>query len=166
MKKTGRSKTKRNILIIAAVAIAITIIVASALRNQKSQVNQKPWAGEYFKVEPARGNLGYFNSNNNETIFLKKLVINITAVKGDAHGINVVTDGMDYDLMEMPLSKDYLRANENWIVEIPLKSVPAGWDDVHGGYQVELTISCSEVNPEPPIIIYLKKDQIIIMSSP
>jgi hypothetical protein len=165
MKKTGRSKTKRNILITVAVAIAITIIVASALRNQNRQGNQKPWAGEYFRVEPVKGNLGYFSSNNNETIYLKKLVINITAIKGDAHGVTVYTDGMDYDLIEMPISKD-LRANESWIVEIPLKSVSAGWDDVHGGYQVELTISCSEVNPEPPIIIYLKKDQIKIMPSP
>jgi hypothetical protein len=166
MKKIGRSKTKRNILILLTIAITIIIIVASAIRNQNPQGSQKPWAGEYFKVESVKGNLGYFSGNNNETIFLKKLIIKITPIKGDAHGINVVTDGMDYDLIEMPTSKGYLRANETWIVEIPLKSVPVGWNDVHGGYEVELTISCSEVNSEPPIIIYLKKDQIIIMSSP
>jgi hypothetical protein len=159
MKKTRRSKTKRNALIMLTITIALTIIVASAIKNQNnSQRNEKPLASKYFKVDPLTS-IGNFSSDN-KTVFLTVLALNITAIGGDAHGVTINTDGMmmDPDSDKYPYI-DYLARGQSREVIINLNTAPREWDDRAGGYSVEIMISCQEVVPDT-ITVYLKPEQI------
>jgi len=152
MKKTGRSKTKRNILIMLTIAIATTIIVASALRNQNS--SQKPLASEYLKVEHTKS-LGVFY-NNNKTVDIRELGLRITAVGGNATNIlitNLPTQGEDYP------SIDFLRKGESKDITVQLRSYITSLNETIGLFPVELTIGCSEASASD-ITIYLKPEDI------
>jgi hypothetical protein len=152
MKKTGRSKTKRNILITVAVAIAITLIVASALRNQNS--SQKPPASEYLKVEHTRS-LGEF-FNNGKTVNIKELGLRITAVGGDA--TNILITGLRTQGEEYP-SIDFLRKGESKEITVQLSSYVTSLNETIGLFPVNFTIGCSEASASD-ITIYLKPDDI------
>lgn len=154
MRSAKKSRTtRRNTLTLLAIAIAATIIVISAVRNQTGGQNgQKPLASEYLKVEHTRS-LGEFY-NSNKTVVIRVLGLNITAIGGDA--TNIMITGLPTQGEEYPYISS-LKQGESKNLAIQLKGYSTGLEEE--GYPVELTIGCDEAAPIE-ITIYLKPEDI------
>lgn len=155
MRRAKKSKMKRNLLILLTIAVVISIIVASAIRNQNTQGSQKPPASEYLKVEHI-GSIGEF-SNNNRTVNIKELGLNITAVGGNA--TNILITGLSTQGEEYPYIA-FLRKGESKEITIQLRSCVISLNETTGLFgPVEFTIGCSEASPSD-ITIYLRPEDI------
>jgi len=153
MGRTGKSKTSRNALIFLAVAIMISIVIISAVRNQTgSQGSQKPPASEYLKVEHTKS-FGEFYYGG-KTVFIRELGLKITAVGGNAS--NIVITGLPTSGEEYPFIS-FLSQGESKELTIMLRSYYTGLEEE--GYPVYLTIGCDEAYAEE-ITIYLKPKDI------
>jgi len=155
MRKPRKSKVKRNLLVLLTIAVAITIIVVSAIKNQNSQESKKPLAREYLKVEHTKS-FGEFY-NNNQTVNIRDLGLNITAVGGNA--TNIIVTGLSIEGEEYPYI-NFLKKRESKLIDIQLRSYVTSLDKATGLFPVEFTIGCSEAEP-CDITIYLKPEDIV-----
>jgi len=137
----------------SAIAIAIIVIFASALRIQNNR--WKPPASEYLKVEHTKS-LGVFY-NNNKTVNIKELGLRITAVGGDA--TNVLITGLSTQGEEYPYI-EFLHKGESKEITVQLRSYFTSLNETIGLFPVELTIGCSEALPSD-ITIYLNPEDIV-----
>jgi hypothetical protein len=154
MKRSRRSKRKKNALILLAIVAAATIIVVSAIKNQNNQnIQSKPPASEYLKVEHI-GSIGEFY-NNNRTVNIKELGLRVTALGGNA--TNIIITGLSTESEDYPYIQN-LTMGESKELSIQLKSYITSLND-EGVFPLELTIGCSEATASD-ITIYLKPEDI------
>ena len=154
MKRSRRSINKKKALVLLAIAAAATIITFSAMKNPNNQnVQQKPPASEYLKVEHI-GSIGEFY-NKNRTVDIKELGLRVTALGGNA--TNIIITGLSTESEDYPCIQN-LSMGESKELDIQLKSYVTSLND-EGLFPLELTIGCSEATPSD-ITIYLKPEDI------
>jgi hypothetical protein len=151
-RRARKSKIKRKALILMVVAAAIIITVIAAIKNPNNP--KKPLASEYLKVEHTKS-LGEFY-NNNRTVKIIDLGLRVTALCGDAH--NILITNLPIGSGDLQPYIQYLRIGEYKDLDITLDYLTSLNED--GLFPLELTIGCSEAEPED-VTIFLKPEDII-----
>jgi hypothetical protein len=143
------SKSKYWIAASVLVLALITIIAAISFDSQ----SKKPKASEYLKVGHTRSTGTFYNQNR--TVAIKTLGLNITAIMGDANNILIIVDSSDE-----PYSIGFLAKGCSELPAIQLKGYVTTINVTTGSFPLQLEIGCREATNEE-IIIYLKPEDIV-----
>jgi hypothetical protein len=112
-KKAKKFRLKGKHLLIAYILIFIVVVVVTAVISHKEHSDNLPLASEYFdiKVVKARGQV----LPGNKSVNIKMVVLNITAIGGEANEIILEFEGM---LGEQRVAyKSHLDKGEWWCDE-------------------------------------------------
>jgi hypothetical protein len=146
-----RKHTKRYIAIITALAILVTLVIFSSL-SQKSK--PKPPANEYLKVQHTRS-IATTYTEDNKTIIIKTLGINITAIGGDDHYVIIDVGSQDPKIITEILNGTTLD------YPIDQVSIPTELDTDKGVYLISIEIQCQEAE-HASLLIEARPQDIII----
>jgi hypothetical protein len=152
-----RSKSKLWIAVFVSIIVIIAIAVAA---NFNSQSKRKPKISEYLNVGHTKSTGTFYNQN--KTLIIKELGLNITAIMGDAHNIIIIVASS-----EEPYIIDFLDKGNSALPSIQLRGYTTSLNETIGAFPLEIDISCQEAPaaPEdPPITIYLKTEDIVGIS--
>jgi len=159
-RKTRRKKKSRLPLLITATAIILIIIIGIALYLQTSKPKEYKDPNKYFKITGVSALVT--SKSNNQTIFIRILVFNLTAVAGDAHNVYIKPPG-SIALEDYPYNSTVWK-DQPWEVSIqyPFDN-PLSWDrdSLTEPFQIEVGIVSEETGPEGKITLYLTDDHII-----
>jgi len=160
-RKLRRKKKSRLPLLIAATAIVLIIIIGIALYLQTSKPKEYKDPNEYFEVTGVTALVDSTKSDN-QTIFIRILIFNLTAVGGDAHNVYIKPPG-SIELEDYPYNSTVWKGKP-WEVSIqyPFDN-PLMWDRDSPAepFQIEVGIVSDETGSEGKITLYLTDDHII-----
>jgi len=162
VRKTKRgSKGKAKYVVFAFIIAIIIIIIIIAVVATPNQ-SKKPLASEYLKVSHT-ASLGEF-SNNNRTVKITSLGLNVTAIGGDAHTIIIIVESQPEDPgPEIGPPPTYiLKKGESWLPAILLSGYVTGLTERDGElvFPIEIQIGCQETLEEV-ITLYIKPEDIV-----
>ena len=142
MKPKRRAKRSSNMRYVL-LGIAITaIVIIAALAT--SQPKTKAKASEYFQVVHIASE-GEF-SGSNKTVKIKTLVLNVTAIGGDAHSVAVTIPGMGET--EPPMNAS-MRQGEPWEVGVQLVAWVVNLNEEDGLFHGHIYLTSEEVEGGP-----------------
>lgn len=153
-KKRSRGKQKYYYVIIPLLALIILITISELNRSTE----KKPLCREYLKIQHTRSWARTY-TNDNQTILIKALGINITAIKGDAHNIVIDSGGF----LE-PITISNITKGETKDLSIEQISLPSEFDEEKGVYIIPLEVRCTEAEADY-ILIEARPEDILITSS-
>lgn len=149
-RKRARKKSKTKVILAITVGVIIVLSVTVALYlNQLSSVEYP--AKEYFQVVGSTVDDGEFVEYP-KVLFIHAISFNITAVKGDAHGVVISSPAMS----EAEVLGDMLQG------QIVYVNVQFGgrylrtFNEEEGGYPVDITIRSKEAFGELTFYIPLE----------
>lgn len=148
MPKRGSKQSK---YVYAAILILAIVVVSAIVISQIR--SSKPQASQYFTISHT-ASLGEF-SNQNRTVNIKILGLNITAVGGDATDVQLTIDAQADQLNDIYPSIPKGTAKP---AEIQLKGLVTSLND-DGLFPVEFDISCPQTQLST-ITIYLEPKDI------
>ena len=140
-KRDRKRHTKRYIIIMASLAILAFLVFSSINQKNKS----KPSCSEYLKIQHTKS-IATTYTDDNRTIIIKTLGINITAIGGDAHNIIIDVGSQEPEIIQkIPngTTSDY---------QIDKISLLAELDADKGIYLIPIEVQCDEAEPASIII--------------
>jgi hypothetical protein len=157
-RRTSSNKTK-YVMAVSLVALASLVTWSIIATNHPTA---KPKASEYLQViAMSGGSVGDYGPKN-ETVTIKILGLNITAIGGDARSIIVIV-ASQIEPEVGPSPPDYfLPQNQSWQAVILLQGLHSHVND-DGLFPVLVSIKCTETDPSD-IWLYLKPEDIIATS--
>ena len=156
MRKRGRSNKSKYLLGSVVLSVVVIALALGYLYRPNQNQNQKPPASQYLKVANTKS-IGEF-SNQNKTVLIKTLGLNITAVGGDATSI-VVQVASQVDPTNDVWA--FLAKGASQEAQIRLNGYMTVLND-QGKFPVEVDIGCSEATHEAiPITLYLDPKDIV-----
>jgi hypothetical protein len=157
-KSRSRHSSNANYIILALFLVLILIIV-TGVAIVMNMPKKKPLAHEYLSVVPTPGgSLGEFYDQN-KTVIIKILGLNITAVGGDASDIIVTISSQ-----QEPEWRGNLSKGETWSAGFQLQGLRTVLNKTDGLFHVQIGIKCAQTDPEY-IWLYLNYQDIIPMSA-
>jgi hypothetical protein len=146
MPRSRKSGRKRIYLAAGIITTAIILIVASAVLSYRP--SGKPSASQYLMVAHT-ASIGEF-SDQNTTVSLKIIGLNITAIGGEARNVRVIIDSQANVIDDVI---DDISQNESAPMEIQLRGYVTALDS-QNEFPVELDIGCVEAE-SATITLYL-----------
>jgi len=137
-KTKGRSRHSSNAkyIILALFLVLILTGVVIVINMPK----KKPLAHDYLHVVPTLS-VGEFDDQ--KTVIIKTLGLNITAVGGDAYDIIVTISSQ-----EEPEWREFLPKGETWSAGFTLQGLRSVLNKTDGLFHVQIGIKCAETEPE------------------
>ncbi len=139
------------VIIIIAVIVIVAAMAANKPRNLKvSDLLQITHTVSLAVPTPP---------GQNESILIKTLGLNITAIEEDVHSIVIVVGSQQEPDVILSIPK-----GESWPAAIEYLSYPTRLND-NGVYPIKVSLSCSEAAKHEDIWIYLKPEDVLIIPS-
>jgi hypothetical protein len=138
-KTKGRSRHSSNAKYIILALFLVLILTGVVIVI--SMPKKKPLAHDYLHVVPTLS-LGEFYDQN-KTVIIKTLGLNITAVGGDAYDI-IVTIASQQE----PEWRENLSKGETWSAGFTLQGLRSVLNKTDGLFHVQIGIKCAETEPE------------------
>ena len=162
MRKTKKgSKGKAKYVVFAFIIAIIIIIIIVAVVAAPNQ-SKTPLTSEYLKVSHTKS-IGEF-SNNNKTVRITALGLNVTAIAGDAHTITIIVDSQPEGSEDGfgPPDTYILKKGESWLPGIQLNGYVTDLIQKDGEpvFPLEIQIGCHETREEK-ITLYIKPEDIV-----
>lgn len=154
--RRAHSSKAKYVIIVSIVALTAIVIWSSIVTNQPKA---KPKASDYLQITIMKeGSLGEYY-NDNRTVIIKLLGLNITAVGGDAHSIIVIV-ASQAEPEVLPNPPDYfLPQNESCQAPLLLRGLRSNLND-DGLFPVYISVKAEETDPSN-IWLFLKPEDII-----
>ena len=161
MQKTKKGSIGKAKYVVFVVAIALIIIIAVVAAPNLAE-KPLPLASKYLKVSHTKS-IGEF-SNNNRTVRITTLGLNVTAIGGDALSIIIIVESQpEENGPEIgPPDTGILKKGESWLPAILLSGYVTGLIQKGGEpvFPVEIQIGCQETREEV-ITLYIKPEDIV-----
>lgn len=136
------------------IIIIVVIVIVAAMATNKPR-NLK--VSDLLQVTHTASLAMSSPPGQNESILIKTLGLNITAIKEDVHSIIIIVSSQQEPDVIISLPK-----GESWPAVIEYLSYPAQLNE-DGVYPVEVTLGCEEAVGPVDILIYLKPEDVFII---